>query len=210
MASFAMGFALIALCAVPGWSAPDDPPEDKGRAVLNAWLARALQSIAIKIEPKVIPVEDENIQQVFPGDRFYGVYVPRWPVAIRPPKELSYETVVCIRQDESVEPIRDEEALRTFLAQRLLGVQDETRARAALLASLRLAEAGAKGGPYQFEEPEFSVVRQEKSILATARAAVHEPGRGEVEIRMEFGSDGRINSDAIKIGGRPRPGPPGP
>lgn len=210
MAPLAVGFALIALSSVLGGSAPGDPPEDKGRAILNAWLARVLQSIAIKIEPKVIPVEDENIQKVFPGDRFYGVYVPRWPVAVRPPKELAYETVVCIRHGGSVEPIRDEEALRTFLAQTLPSVEDETQARAALLASLRLAEAGAKGGPYQFDEPEFSIVRQEKSILATARAAVLELGRGEVEIRMEFSSDGRIKSDAIKIGGRPRPGPPAP
>ena len=209
MVSLTVGFALFALSGVPGSSGSGDPPEDNARAVLNAWLDRVLQGIAIKIEPKVIPIDDENVEKVFPGDRFYGVYIPRWPVAIRPPKELSYETVVYIRRGESAEPIRDEDALKTFLAQTLSDIEDETRARAALLASLRLAEAGAKDGPYQFDEPEFSVVRQEKSILATARAAVHGPGRGDVEIRMEFSSDGRIRSDAIKIGGRPRPAPPG-
>jgi hypothetical protein len=164
--------------------------------------------IEIKIEPKVIPIEDENVRKIFPGDRFFGVYLPRWPVAIRPPKELSYETDVCIRNDKSVEPIGDEDALRTFLAHAISNVFDEKDARSALLASLRLAEAGAKNGPYEFDEPSnISVVRRERSILAIARATVRGSARGELELRMEF-SDGGITPGAINISGRLRPGPP--
>ena len=167
-----------------------------------------MQGMKIKIKPKVIPLEDEILGKVFPADRFYGVYLPRWPVAVRPPKELSYETVVDIRRGESVEPIRDDEALRTFLGQTLSGVTDEVHARAAVLASLRLAAALAKGAPYRLESPEISVVRQENHLIATALAAVRQPGRGDITIRMQFGGDGKIALDAIKIDGRARPGPP--
>jgi hypothetical protein len=54
-----------------------------------------------------------------------------------------------------------------------------------------------------------STVREGSDLIATARAAVQEPARGDVEIRLEFGSDGRIKPDGIKIDDRSRPGPPG-
>jgi hypothetical protein len=167
-----------------------------------------MQGISIKIEPKIIPIEDNGLQRIFPGNRFYGVYLPRWPVAIRTPKELSYENVIVVRQGESIEPIRDGEALTSFLTKGLANIQDEPRAHLALLASLRLAEAGAKDGPYQFEDPQISITRQEKNIIGSARGAVHEPGTGEVTVRVEFGPDGKPTPDGIEIDGRPRRGAP--
>jgi len=205
----ALVMALVSLLgASGGGSVRSEEPVDKSRAVLDAWLAKVMQSISIKIEPKVIPIEDDGLQRIFPGNHFYGVYLPRWPVAIRTPKELSYENVIVVRQDESIEPIRDGQALTSFLTQALANIQDEPRARLALLGSLRLAEAGAKDGPYQFDDPQISITQQEKNIVGSARAAVHEPGSGEVSIRIEFGPDGRVKPNGIEIDGRPRRGAP--
>jgi len=130
-----MVFVLMALFCVSDRCAHSEASADKSRAVLDAWLGNIMRGIAIKIEPKVIPIEDETLQEVFPDERFYGFYIPRWPVAIKPPKELSYET------------IRDAKTLTIFLTHKLVDIKNEPRARAALRASLRLAEAGAKDGP---------------------------------------------------------------
>jgi len=207
MISMALALAVVGLSGIPAKSAQGSV-EDESRTVLDSWLASVMQNMPIKIEPKVISIEDEFVQKVFPGKHFYGVYLPRWPVAVKPPLELSYETVVCVRDNKSVEPIRNEDVLKTFLAQTLADIKDESWARAAVLASLRLVGAGAKGGPYQLEKPDISVVRQEENIVATAQAAVHEPSRGEITIRIEFSADGKTMPGAIEIGGRPRPGPP--
>ena len=207
-ALLALVMALVSLLGTSGGSVRSEEPVNKSRAVLDAWLAKVMQSISIKIEPKVIPIEDVGLQRIFPGNHFYGVYLPRWPVAIRTPKELSYENVIVMRQDESIEPIRDGQALTSFLTQALANIQDEPRARRALLGSLRLAEAGAKDGPYQFDDPQISITQQEKNIVGSARAAVHEPGSGEVSIRIEFGPDGRVKPNGIEIDGRPRRGAP--
>jgi hypothetical protein len=207
-ALLALVMALVSLLGASSGSVRSEEPVNKSRAVLDAWLAKVMQSISIKIEPKVILIEDDGLQKIFPGNSFYGVYLPRWPVAIRTPKELSYENVIVVRQDESIEPIRDGQALTSFLTQALANIQDEPRARLALLGSLRLAEAGAKDGPYQFDDPQISITRQKKNIVGSARAAVHEPGSGEVTIRIEFGPDGRAKPDGIEIDGRPRRGAP--
>jgi len=142
-----MVFVLMALFCVSDRCAHSEASADKSRAVLDAWLGNIMRGIAIKIEPKVIPIEDETLQEVFPDERFYGFYIPRWPVAIKPPKELSYETIVSVQRDGPVEPIRDAKTLTIFLTHKLVDIKNEPRARAALRASLRLAEAGAKDGP---------------------------------------------------------------
>lgn len=203
-----LNIALMALGGILGPSACGDAPEEKSRAALDAWLAGVMEKSAIKIEPKVTPVDDEIVRKVFPRDRFYVVHMPRWPVAVKPPPGLSYETLVRIRPDEPVEPIRDEEALKAFFARSLAGVIDQEQARTAVLAAFRLTGACAKGGPFKFSQPEVSIVPQGDALLGTARAAVQEPDRGAFEVRVEFGPNGRIKPDAIQIMGRPRPGPP--
>jgi hypothetical protein len=201
--------AVAALAGVPGRPAHGDALGDKSLEMLQSWLDNVMQSSPVKIKPqKVIPIEDAMLQQVFPDDRFYGVYFATWPVAPRLPKELAHETVVRVRHGESVEPIRGEEALRTFLTQALADIRDEDKARAAVLASLRLAEAASKAGSYPFEKPEVSVVRQGTTIVATAQAAVNELSLGEVAIRVEFSADGKIKPDGVQIADRTRLGPP--
>lgn len=208
MTSLALILAVAALAGVADRLAHGEALGDKSWEMLNSWLDNVLQSIPVTIKPqKVVPIEDEMLQKVFPDNRFYGVYFATWPVAPRLPKELAHETVVRVRQGESIQPIRGEDGLRTFLAQALVDIRDEDKAKAAVLASLRLAEAVSKAGAYPFEKPEVSVARQGTTIVATARAAVN-PSLGEVAIRLEFGADGKIKPDAVKIDDRTRRAPP--
>jgi hypothetical protein len=205
--------AMIAVAAIIGsfylvWPVRADNLEEQSRTVLNGWLEEVMRSASIKIIPKVIPIQDQLLDTMFPENRFFGVYISRWPVAITPPKELSNETVVRVQDAGSVEPIRDEAALKSFLEQALTDVGDETRARSAIVASLELAEAGAKGGPYQFDSPEVSLIRQADSLVASARAQVQQPARGELAVSMLFGPQGKVEPGSVRVENRVRPGPP--
>jgi hypothetical protein len=204
--AFLVALVVMIPFADPSMTAPGEAAE----GMVDSWLNSVLQSMQIKIKPlKVLPVVDANLQSTFSGSLFYGIYFATWPVAPRLPKELSYETVVRIQPGGgSVEPIRGIEELKNFLAQNLSNTQDENTARSVALASLRLAEALAKAGSSSFEQPNVSVVRQGNNIIATARAAVQEPNRGEVTIRVEFSGDGKISPGAIKIEDGTRRGPP--
>jgi hypothetical protein len=187
--------------------------EKKGRAALDAWLEDVVRrapadSAAHQIKPNVIPIENESIRRIFPEDDFYAVYYPRWPRAILPPKELSNETILCVKHATAVEPIRGEDGLRTFLARTLTGIGNDPRARDAVLASLWLAAFDANGGPYELDAPDVSVTHQGGNIIASARAAVKEPARGNIEIAMEFNPNGQVSPSAIKISSRARRGPP--
>jgi hypothetical protein len=178
--------------------------------MVDAWLNNVLESAPVKIKPqKVEPIDDEHVRNVFPRGRFYDISFATWPVAPRLPKPLSHQMLARVAHGESVEPIRDADSLKRFLTNELTDVPDEGAASAAALASLRLAQAIATAGSYALDKPEVSAVREGSNIIATARAAVQEPARGEVEIRLEFGSDGRVEPDGITIDDRSRRGPPG-
>jgi hypothetical protein len=181
----------------------------QGRAI-DTWLDTVLQGAPVKVAPqKVDSIEDENVRKVFAGDKLYDISFATWPVAPRLPKQLSHEMIARVPDHASIETIGDEETLKTFLTQALANVRGEDEARAAVLASLRLAEAVSQAGSYPFGKPEVSVARQDGNIVATARAAAQEPGRGKVEVRMEFGPDGKTQRDAITIDDQTRRGPPG-
>jgi hypothetical protein len=168
-----------------------------------------MESAPVKVKPqKIVAIEDDAVQKLFPDDRFFGVYFATWPVAPRLPKELAHETLVRVRRGETIEPIRGEDGLRIFLAQALTDIRDDDKARAAASASLRLAEAISKAGASPFGKAEVSVARQGASILATARASASESVLGEVAIRIELGADGKAKADAIQIDDRTRRAPP--
>jgi len=173
-------------------------------------LNKVLESAPVKVRPqKVAAVDDELVRKVFPRDRFFDIAFATWPVAPRLPKPLSYQMLARVADGESVEAISDAESLKSFLAKELIDIRDEGAASAAALASLRLAQAISTAGPSAFDKPEVSAIRQGTSIVATARASAQEPARGDVEIHLEFGSDGRVNADSIALDDRSRRGPPG-
>jgi hypothetical protein len=178
---------------------------------LHSWLDNLFQSSQTVRRPqRVIPIDDRNLGAVFPRDRFYGIYFGRWPrppSASELPKELSPETVVRIEEGKQPQSIR-EGTLGNFLLQALENVRDDSQARTAVLASLRLAEAGSRAGESSFDQPNVSVMRQGSVIIANARAAAQAPSRGEVEIHLNFKSDGKVDPNSIRIEDRTRPGPP--
>jgi hypothetical protein len=171
-------------------------------------LGERLQTSKIQIEPKVVRVDSPLLRQVFPTNDFYAVYMPRWPRAVTPPEGLSYETIVVLRNGESVQAVRGYEELRLFLANSLTEITSEDRARTVVEASLVLAAYGSPSGPYEMKEPVVSIVRQNNGLFATGQVEVREPGRGEIKITMEFNAVGRTNSAGIVIGNSIRPGPP--
>jgi hypothetical protein len=202
-------FAVAAFLGVSRGLAQDASEGETSSAILNSWLRTVMETIPTNIKPqKIVRIDDEDLQRVFSGDSFFGIYFATWPVAPRLPKELSYETVVRVRQGGSVESLRNAEALRVFLAETLVGVDREDRAREAVRASLRLAEAGSKAGSLPFEKPDVSVVRQPPYIIATARAKANGSDLGYVMITMRFSDDGRVTTDAISIEDQTRRGPP--
>jgi hypothetical protein len=207
-ASLALIFAVGAIIGISGRLANGEVPEEEGLQAVNTWLGKVLENTQVKIKPqKIVPIKDDNIEKIFPGSGFYGIYFATWPVAPRLPRELSYEMLVRLQRG-AVEPIRDEEAVVAFLARELGHVGDDAGAATAVSASLRLAEAVAKAGSYTFEKPDVSVARQDGSIVATASAAARAPARGEITVRLDFGADGKINPATSKIGDQTRRGPP--
>jgi hypothetical protein len=206
--ALALILAVLALAGVSGWPALGDALGDKSAQMLQSWLDKVMESVSVKVKPqKIVAIEDDAVQKLFPDDRFFGVYFATWPVAPRLPKELAHETLVRVRR-ETIEPIRGEDGLRIFLAQALTDIRDDDKARAAASASLRLAEAISKAGASPFGKAEVSVARQGASIVATARASASESVLGEVAIRIEFGADGKAKADAIQIDDRTRRAPP--
>jgi hypothetical protein len=185
-------------------------PQDSTQQVVRSWLTGVLAGAPVKIEPQAVTaIEDPDVQRAFAGDDFFGITFATWPVAPRLPKELSHETLVRVRRGESAEPIRDYEGLAAVLAAALTGVTSDDGARTAVLAALRLAEAIARAAPDGFQKPEASVIADSGTIVADAHAAAAEPARGALAVHLEFGPDGRVKSDGVRIEDRTRRGPPG-
>jgi hypothetical protein len=181
-ARMALSLLLVAMVpVVPTKGAPGDPSE----TALHSWLDSLFQTARTVRRPqKIISIKDSNLEAVFPGDRFFGVYFgrqPRPPAASDLPKELSAETIVDIEEGKQPQPIR-EGTLGDFLSRKLGKVRDEDQARAAVLASIRLAEAGSQAGDSSFDQPNVTVTRQGSDIVATATAAAQAPSRGEVSV----------------------------
>jgi hypothetical protein len=206
----ALIFAVLALAGVSGWPAHGDALGDKSTQMLQSWLDKVMESAPVKVKPqKIVAIEDDAVQKLFPDDRFYGVYFATWPVAPRLPKELAHETLMRVHRAESIDPIRGQDGLKAFLAQALSDVHDESKAATAATASLRLAETVSKAGTYPFGKPDVSVARQGANIVATAQAAASEYDLGEITVRLEFGPDGKAKPDGIQIEDRTRRAPPG-
>jgi hypothetical protein len=206
----ALILAVLAIAGASGWLAHGDALGDKSVQMLQSWLDKVMESAPVKVKPqKVIAIEDDAVQKLFPDDRFFGVYFATWPVAPRLPKELAHETLVRVHRADTIDPIRGQDGLKAFLAQGLSDIRDESKAAAAATASLRLAEAVSKAGAYPFGKPDVAVARQGANIVATARAAASEYGLGEVAVRLEFGPDGKATPDAMEIEDRTRRAPPG-
>jgi hypothetical protein len=200
--------ATIDLSAGPAATDPGDSLQKKSRVMLDGWLGGKLKSSPIHIEPKIVPIDVPIVRQVFPKDDFYGVYMPRWPRAITPPAGLSFETIVVLRNRESVEAILGNDGLRSFLGKTLVGVTDESTARTVVEASLVLVAFCSPNGPYNLQAPLISVIPKGKGIIATAQAEVQEVDRGNIKISIEFDPAGGTTSDAVTIASSIRPGPP--
>ena len=202
--------SCVWLNALNGY-ALSDPAEtlrQNNRAALDSWVGSRMESSSIHIVPKVVPIAEQSVREVFPKYDFYGVYMPRWPRAITPPEGLSYETIGVLCAGEFVGAIRGDEELKAFVAKNLTEVTSETGARRAAEAALILVSYCSSNGPFQLKEPVLSAVRESKGILVTAQAEVHEPARGDIKVTLEFDATGRTSPGAITIASAARAQPP--
>src|SRR4051812_27972758 len=101
---------LIALLLIPASIGPTyGQSQDRKRQMLESWLNKVLESSRVNVKPqKVARIDDQSVQTVFPGSNFYGVSFATWPIAPRLPKELSHDTLVRVRDNDTIEPIRDQ------------------------------------------------------------------------------------------------------
>src|SRR5437016_5053655 len=111
----------------------------RSRSALDVWLGEKMRTVQIHVQPKILPIEDKSVALFFPNDRFFGVYIPRRPVAIPPPEGLLNETVVCVHEDQSLDPIAGWDALKDFLVRKMKDVTSESRAKSAVIAAFALA-----------------------------------------------------------------------
>jgi hypothetical protein len=206
-----LGVALLGLSILmtPGTMALSDPLDARSSQALDSWLTMTLERASTKVRPqKIEPIADVHLRDVFPDDRFYTISFATWPRAPSLPKELSFQMVGRVHRESSVQPIRNADDLTNFLGSALPKVQGDEQIRAAMLASLRLAEAIAKAGGYEFGNPDVSVARKDLRIEATASASVAEPARGIVTLEMQFTPEGTVLPGGIRIEDRTNAGPP--
>jgi hypothetical protein len=209
-----IGLALVALGAAH--AAPDqsgkkeDVGVDKGKAAVEAWIDRAIASSAtrdptpLRLPRKVEAVNDEGVRKTFTDDRFYSVHAKKTPRPDMVPKALRTLKLVRVRPDDSVEQIKDIEALKSLLCSKFSHVRDEAQVRAAVLTSLRLAEEFYQDGTMKFTMPQdaVSVSHEGDRIVATGKAVVSEGGKGEVQVSLNFGPTGTLKPEDVKISGR--------
>jgi hypothetical protein len=207
--SLAASLLGLAILMAPGTMAVCDPLDAKSSQALDSWLNIVLEQAPTKVRPqKIEPIADVALRDLFPDDRFYAISFATWPRAPSLPKELSFQMVGRVDQESSVHPIRNADDLSDFLGAALPRVQGDEQIRATMLASLRLAEAIAKAGAYEFGKPEVSFARKELRIEATASASPAEPARGIVTLEMRFAADGTVLPSGIRIEDRTNAGPP--
>jgi hypothetical protein len=185
-----------------------EPTEIVRRRLVEKWLVAMMSDTKDNVVPRIIPIANDSISKVFPTDQFYGVYWPRWPRVVMPPKHLPNELVLCVGQNESVEAIAGQDGIRGFLVRNVFGIRDEAHARTSVLAALWLLAFSAAGGPYDLQDINVSVVPRGKGFFAAAQAEVKPPARGNIAVDLQFQADGNVTDAGINIQGHPRGGPP--
>ncbi len=202
VATVTLALALVSAALGDNGSAPGKGPKtNASRAALDAWLDRIPGAKA----GTVAPVDDAAIGSILPREHFYSVRFMRYPRAQLAPRPLRLNNLIQVKSDGSVERIEDLAALTRLLADKLPPILDETHAREAVLACLRLVEEFHQDGQYTFGVPEDSVTvaRQRDRLVASGRAVVTKGGKGEITTTLTFDASGKVV--AVEPGGQVRP-----
>jgi hypothetical protein len=134
----------------------------------------------------------------------------QYPVARLAPEPLKSGNVFVVKR-EKVEPVSDVKALERFFADNLHPVKDESAARAAAEAWLRLSEELHQDGFYHFGIPDrdLTASKEKDGWQASGKAVVELKGgnSGEIQATLTFDADGKLTradeTAKLKAGVRP-------
>ena len=197
IAAVTLGLALIVHGATQAGPESTDPragsADDKSRDAVDAWLKTLTKDKPLPVPPKIAGVDDA-VHRFFPDERFYTIQFMRYPRAVKPPAPLKLENLVQVNPDGAVHRIENLDALKKLFEKKLAQVNDQSEARVALLALVRLAEEFYQDGYYTFTVPEqsVSVVRHDNHWVASGKAVVSKGGQGEITVTLTIGAAAKI------------------
>ncbi|MFQ5734414.1 MAG: hypothetical protein ACE5KM_20945 [Planctomycetaceae bacterium] len=170
------------------------------RKVLNAYLSkfRAARRAA------VIPVETEELADLFPKTSFFVLRFRKYPVAIAPPKPLASNNIFAVT-GKKVTHLADAKALGRHFQKNLKKIEKQSTAKSAAVAFLRLSHEFHQDGYFKFQKPTVKVTSGKGGPIARGEAKVvmQRGNRGSVTVSLSF-LQGKLEN--VTPGGKVFPG----
>jgi hypothetical protein len=155
-------------------------------------------------------VTDEAVARALPMYHFSALRFRQYPVARSVPPPLKPSNLVVEPPQGPAELITESKALEPVFraATALAPVKDDSHARDAVKAWLRLAEELYQDGYFQFSVPADSVVIATEDGRRTARGkfVVTRGGKGEIGVILTFDAAGKLIPGGVDTSGRVLPG----
>jgi hypothetical protein len=166
--------------------------DEKAREAIALFLARTQAPQG----GDVTAIDDDSVEQVFPLDRFYVLQFRRYPVAPALPESLTYNNLLALHEDSTVELISDSNALKVFFASELIPITNEPRARNVVKAWLRLTQEFHQDGFFEFSmrNDSLRVLSEGGSIRAFGKAyvALDHGNSGAISVSLNFNRLGKL------------------
>ena len=146
----------------------------------------------------ITAITADFIDDSFPDTGFFEVRFRQYPVAVEPPKGLSYSNLFVV-QNGQVFPLVSPDDLEEFFLDDLPAVQDDDGAADAGLAWLRLSEAFSQDGFYTFADPQVKVApTDDGGLFVAGSVTVTAGGKGSISVKLLFDADGVLYSVSEK------------
>jgi hypothetical protein len=176
-------------------SAPQQPTrvtDQRGRQLVAEWLA----TIGGSARGQIILVTDEAVARTFPSDLFYVLRFRQYPVVQLAPKPLKQNNILVVQPDAHVEHLPDAKRLENFFLSQLITTKDETQARDAVKAWLRLSQEFYQDGFFRFSIPDqtLTLSGDKDGIKVSGKAVVDPQGgnKGEIIASLIFDQAGKL------------------
>jgi hypothetical protein len=159
--------------------------------------------------PPIVPITDEAVTRVFPGQHFFVVGFRLYPVARAAPKPLRNRNLFAVSKDDQVQHLTDTSGLEDVFRKSLSPVTDDDAATNAITAWLRLREEFQQDGFFKFAIPQdsLSVASANEGRKVSGKLVVTQGGKGEIHATLMFDKAGKLVSvkekNTVKPGVRP-------
>jgi hypothetical protein len=154
-------------------------------------------------------VKDEPVSRAFPKHTFFGVYFRQFPVARLTPKGMNSANVFAVGPDGKAKLLKEQSELQGFFKANLAPAKEDTPAKDAARAYVRLMEELHQDGFYKFtlQDDSTKVEPGKEGKTASARAVVMAGGNGELSATLTFAAAGELKTvvDNIRLKPGPRP-----